>query len=151
MSKSKLPKIAQNQKVSKQGQGLTLRSFIDDKELFSDAEDENTDTTEYELPIRIEHPEKNNWHTWALFYRHEVKLELTTINDVIGRIDRESWIRAYLDESGLKEKSDWWYDDEEDVVYLVDEYFLMTWKMANCKQFEANVKCVVYSECRPTI
>ena len=147
---SQLPKIAQQAKTSTQGKGISLKSFIDDRILFSDAEDNNTETTEYNLPIREEDPQKAEWHTWALFYNHAIKLELIIIKDVIGRVDRECWIREYLEESGLTEKKEWWYDDDEHVIYLADEYFLMTWKMANCKQFEENVSCVVYSTNKST-
>ena len=122
---SNLPNVAKKKKQTTQG--VSLQSFVDDKALFSDMEDDNTETTEYELPTREEDPK--DWHTWALFYRHP----------------RKCWIRAYLEDSLLEEKREWWYDDEEDCLYIADEYFLMTWKMANCKQFEENVKCVVYS------
>ncbi len=138
---SNLPNVAKKKKQTTQG--VSLQSFVDDKALFSDMEDDNTETTEYELPTREEDPK--DWHTWALFYRHPIKLELTKVKCVIGRTDRECWIRAYLEDSLLEEKREWWYDDEEDCLYIADEYFLMTWKMANCKQFEENVKCVVYS------
>ena len=147
---SQLPNIAKKQKTSTQGKGLSLKAFIDDKELFSEMEDTNTETTEYALPSRTENPSKAEWHMWAIFYSHEVKVELTRTKNMIGRVDRECWIREYLKDSGLEEKRDWWYDDEEDFIYLADEYFLMVWKMANCKQFEENVGCVVFSEIRST-
>ncbi|NJO58790.1 MAG: hypothetical protein HC836_10710 [Richelia sp. RM2_1_2] len=136
-----LPTIAQ--KTKKTQAGRNLQTWLDRGSLFSDAEDVCTDTTDYELPTRTEDPKKSKWSTWSLFYAHEIKIELIDVPDMITRVDRNDTIKSYLHDSGLKERADWWFDDDNNCIYLRDDYFTLVWKMTNTKQFEENVKCIV--------
>jgi hypothetical protein len=113
-------------------------------ELFSDHGEDTSDRTDYHMPTRTE--TRDNWHTWAKFYNHTLRVELKKFDDLINRADRECSIREQLADAELEERRDWFFDDEEDVLYLADEFFLITWKLSNCKQFEETITCVVYAE-----
>lgn len=122
------------------GGGNPITKDQEENPLFSDL-DPGTDTTESHLDMR---PGTNeDWPFFAQMYHHEYKVVLKPIKDLIGRVDRQANIIENLEESGLNEREDWLFDEDEQVLYLRDSYFLLAWKMENCHQFEKSIDHVV--------
>lgn len=122
------------------GGGSSIQQAQDESPLFSDM-DAETETTESQLDMR-QVDTKEDWPFFCQMYHHEYKVVLSKSTDLIGRIDRQATILENLDDAGLVEKEDWWFDEDEQILYLRDSFYLLSWKMENCAQFEKSVEYV---------
>lgn len=115
----------------------------EDRTVFSDIDPETETTGDTVFERKQSH--RNTWGCfYSELYNHECRIKLEDLgNNLIGKMDRDGALREMLEESGMKEKKDWWLDEDEDFLYLCDESFLLIWKIANCAQIE---QTIVYIE-----
>jgi len=119
--------------------GMGNNKDDDDRTVFSDIDPETETTGETIFERRFSH--RNTWGCFfSELYNHECRIKLEDLeNNLIGKMDRDGTLRDMLEESGMEEKKDWWFDDEENFLYLCDESFLLIWKITNCAQIEQTV------------